>query len=90
MCDTIVVVGGSNSNNTGQLAQTARRLGCQAFRVERPEDLDPRWFGRKDRVGVTAGTSTLDETVHAVVERLRIIAKEQESLGVFDALKALG
>ena len=88
--DTIVVVGGSNSNNTGQLAETARRLGCQAFRVERPEDLDPRWFGRKDRVGVTAGTSTLDETVHAVVERLRIIAKEQESLGVFDALKALG
>lgn len=88
--DTIVVVGGSNSNNTGQLAETARRLGCVAHRVERPEDLNPKWFGRNDRVGVTAGTSTLDETVHAVVEQLRIISKQQESLGVFDTLKALG
>lgn len=88
--DVVIVVGGSNSNNTAQLAETASALGCRVHRIERAEDLDPKWFRRKDRVGVTAGTSTLDETVHAVVERLRVIAKEQESLGVFDALKALG
>lgn len=87
--DVVVVVGGSNSNNTAQLAETARQLGCRAYRVERPEDLRPGWFRREDRVGVTAGTSTLDETVHGVVERLRVIAKEKESLGVFDALKAI-
>ena len=85
----IVVVGGRNSNNTGQLVETATRLGCRVYRVERPEEIDSRWFRRGDRVGVTAGTSTLDETVHAVVEQLRIVAREQESLGVFDALKAL-
>lgn len=88
--EVIVVVGGSNSNNTAQLAETAERLGCRAYRVERPEDLRAAWFHRKDRVGVTAGTSTLDETVHAVVQQLRVMAKEQESLGIFDALKALG
>lgn len=88
--EVIVVVGGSNSNNTGQLVETAERLGCRAHRVERPTELKSQWFSKGDRVGVTAGTSTLDETVHAVVERLRIIAKEKESLGIFDALKALG
>lgn len=88
--DVVVVVGGANSNNTAQLVETAQGFGCRAHRVERPEDLQLKWFRREDRVGVTAGTSTLDETVHAVVERLRIIAKEKESLGIFDALKALG
>ncbi|MBL9153079.1 MAG: 4-hydroxy-3-methylbut-2-enyl diphosphate reductase [Verrucomicrobiales bacterium] len=87
--DAIVVVGGRNSNNTAQLVETARRLGCRAWQVERPEEVEAGWFRRQDRVGVTAGTSTLDETVQAVVERLRQVAKEQESLGLFDALKAI-
>lgn len=73
--DTIVVVGGRDSNNTRQLTETARRLGCRAWQVERPEDLEPRWFRGARNVGITAGTSTLDETVHAVAERLKGIAK---------------
>ncbi len=87
--DVIVVVGGGNSNNTAQLVETAERLGCRAHRVERADDLCAKWFRRDDRVGVTAGTSTLDETVHAVVEQLRILSRELESHGIFDTLKTL-
>lgn len=88
--DAIVVVGGRNSNNTAQLVEAARRLGCRAWQVEREGELRPEWFRRGDRVGVTAGTSTLDETVHEVVRRLRAIAEDLEKLRLFDALKALG
>ena len=87
--DTIVVVGGNNSNNTAQLAETARRLGCKAWQVESAADLRAHWFARSENVGVTAGTSTLDETVHEVVERLRQIHNESRSFQVFEALKAL-
>ena len=87
--DTIVVVGGNNSNNTRQLAETARRLGCRAWQVERAEDLRGHWFARSQNVGVTAGTSTLDETVHQVADRLREIATENRGFKLFDALKAL-
>lgn len=87
--DTIVVVGGNNSNNTSQLAETARRLGCRAWQVERAEDLRGHWFARSYHVGVTAGTSTLDETVHQVADRLREIATENRAFKLFDALKAL-
>jgi 4-hydroxy-3-methylbut-2-enyl diphosphate reductase len=73
--DTIVVVGGMNSNNTRQLVETARLLGCRAHQVESAADLERSWFRRSKRVGVTAGTSTLDETVHDVVERLRMIKR---------------
>lgn len=69
-CDTIVVVGGYNSNNTLQLVAAATVAGRQVFHVERPDELEPQWFHDADIVGITAGTSTLKETVAAVHERL--------------------
>ncbi len=64
--DVVIVVGGANSNNTAQLLATARSLGAVAHQVESPDQLDRRWFHRVASVGITAGTSTLDETVAAV------------------------
>tara|TARA_R110002096_G_scaffold4501_38_gene21326 strand:+ start:31797 stop:32744 length:948 start_codon:yes stop_codon:yes gene_type:complete len=75
--DTIVIVGGRNSNNTHQLVLSARANGRKAYHVEGPGDLKPHWFYKSKEVGVTAGTSTLDETVGNVVVRLRQIADEK-------------
>ena len=72
-CDHIVVIGGRNSNNTRQLATKAAALGCRVLQIEREDELDPAWFAQAENVGVTAGTSTLDETVEAVVAALRNI-----------------
>lgn len=70
-CAVIVVVGGRNSNNTRQLAEKARRLGAEAVQIETADDLRAEWFSGVNEVGVTAGTSTLDETVQAVLDRLQ-------------------
>ena len=75
-CDTMVVVGGRNSNNTVQLVTAARVAGLAVFHIERTEELDPAWFGAAQNVGLTAGTSTLKETVAAVHERLQQIAAQ--------------
>jgi 4-hydroxy-3-methylbut-2-enyl diphosphate reductase len=72
--DTLVVVGGHNSNNTLQLLAAALAAGRRAYHVERPEELDPTWFEEAEIVGLTAGTSTLTETVAAVRTRLEEIA----------------
>lgn len=79
-CDHIVVIGGHNSNNTRQLAQKAITHGLRTLQIERAEELDPTWFYEARNVGVTAGTSTLDETVDAVMQRLRQIASELRNL----------
>jgi 4-hydroxy-3-methylbut-2-enyl diphosphate reductase len=76
-CDLIIVVGGPNSNNTRQLVGKAKELGCKAHRVSKASELDRRWFQASYHVGVTAGTSTLDETVEEVVVELRRIAAEK-------------
>ena len=75
-CDTMVVVGGRNSNNTVQLVTAASAAGLAVFHIERAEELDPAWFGTAENVGLTAGTSTLKETVAAVHARLCDIAHQ--------------
>lgn len=64
--DAVVVIGGKNSNNTLQLLSTCRKTSTPSFHIERVEELTPSWFEGFETVGVTAGTSTLRETVEAV------------------------
>ena len=42
--------------------------------VETADEIDPSLLYGKDKVGVTAGASTDDETIAGVVERLRQIS----------------
>lgn len=74
-CDTMVIVGGHNSNNTLQLVAAAEVAGLRTFHIERAEELEPEWFENSEAVGLTAGTSTLKETVAAVHTRLEEFAR---------------
>ncbi|MBS0660667.1 MAG: 4-hydroxy-3-methylbut-2-enyl diphosphate reductase [Verrucomicrobia bacterium] len=76
-CELIVVVGGRASNNTRELVSTVRSAGRRAIHVESPDELWPQDFAGVAEVGVTAGTSTLRETVEEVCARLRAFAPEQ-------------
>ena len=75
--DAVVVVGGRHSANTRHLAETCAAEGVPTYHVERAAELQAAWFAGRRRVGVTAGTSTPDETVAEVVERLRHIGAGQ-------------
>jgi 4-hydroxy-3-methylbut-2-enyl diphosphate reductase len=78
-CDTLVVVGGRNSNNTLALVAAAEAAGRRAIHVTVAEELRAELFEHSERVGVTAGTSTLKETVAAVVSRLEEFAAAQHA-----------
>ena len=79
--EAVVVVGGRNSNNTVELARRVADYGLPACHVVGPGDLDAEWVTRYDRVGLTAGTSTLEETVDAVERRLEEMLSGDESNG---------
>lgn len=68
--DTLVVVGGRRSNNTLQLAEAGRAAGKRVFHVQHAGELSEEIFSGAETIGVTAGTSTLRETVTEVVQRL--------------------
>jgi 4-hydroxy-3-methylbut-2-enyl diphosphate reductase len=69
-CDVVVVVGGAQSNNTRELAATCRQHCPRVHSVETAADLCASWFDRAGRVGITAGTSTPDDVIDAVEQRL--------------------
>ena len=75
VAEVIVVVGGRESNNTRQLVETCRAAGRRVFHIEQPDELRSEWFHAINAVGLTAGTSTLRETVDAVFRRLEEIAR---------------
>jgi 4-hydroxy-3-methylbut-2-enyl diphosphate reductase len=76
--DAVVVVGGRNSNNTRQLVRICHEHLIPAMQVESAEELEPEWFDDVNTVGLTAGTSTLDETIDAVHEALEQIALRRQ------------
>lgn len=69
-CDTIVVIGGAQSNNTRELVATCARFCPHVHHVQGPDDLRPEWFADAETVGLTAGTSTPDATIDAVEQAL--------------------
>lgn len=73
-CDVVVVVGGAQSNNTRELADTCRRHCPRVHALETAADLCPSWFHPADDVGITAGTSTPDDVIDATERRLLEIA----------------
>ena len=77
--EVIIVVGGRGSNNTRQLLLAAQSAGRRAHQIERAEELDPGWLAGVETVGLTAGTSTLPETVQAVHQRLQSCAAQAAS-----------
>lgn len=70
----VVVVGGRNSNNTKQLVRRCEERGVPAYHVQDADDLRPEWFEGVDMVGLTAGTSTLEETIRRVHGELQALA----------------
>lgn len=64
----IVVIGGRNSNNTRELANTCREFCPRVHQVEDASQIQEQWFEDGDVVGITAGTSTPDDVI-AKVER---------------------
>src|SRR5204863_740790 len=69
--DLMVVVGGRSSANTKELTRLCGIAGTRAIQIENVRDLiDAAPFAGAKVVGVTGGTSTPIEDLHAVAQRI--------------------
>ncbi len=73
-CEVVIVVGGALSNNTRELAATCRRFCPRVHQIQSADDLRREWVADAQVVGLTAGTSTPDETIEAVYNALLNLA----------------
>jgi 4-hydroxy-3-methylbut-2-enyl diphosphate reductase len=70
--DVMLVIGGRNSANTAHLAELCATV-TETHKVATPDELDATWFKGKEQAGITAGASTPEETIDAIVDRLNRI-----------------
>lgn len=75
--DAMVVIGGRESSNTSRLVEVCSRH-CPTHHVETAAELDAAWFVGIGKVGVTAGASTRDGDVEAVVAWLRAEGSDRD------------
>ena len=75
--DVVVVVGGINSNNTRRLVERCESQGRPAHLVQSANDVRCEWFVQRQKIGLTAGTSTPDETIDAVEARIAELVSDQ-------------
>ncbi len=68
--DAMVVIGGRNSSNTTRLAEICAKRCARTLHVESASELDEADFTGVATVGVTAGASTPEVQIAAVVSRL--------------------
>lgn len=75
--DVVLVVGGANSNNTRELVRTCAKYCERVHHVQGPDDIRTEWLMNMITLGITAGTSTPDELIDAVENRVHKIVGQQ-------------
>ena len=68
--DVILAVGGKKSSNTARLAEVGQQMGVPSYHIEKADDIQDDWLTGKTDVGITAGASTPDDVIQAVVDLL--------------------
>ena len=71
--DAVVVIGGRNSSNTTRLAEICAAVCSRTFHIQDAAEIDPSWFEGCASVGVTAGASTPEAQIEAVIAVLEAL-----------------
>ncbi len=82
--EALIVVGSRTSANTRKLAETCREAGIRTYHIESADEIDSSWLADTSRFGVTAGASTPDNVINAVVRRLEDAEAHEEAVKTTD------
>jgi 4-hydroxy-3-methylbut-2-enyl diphosphate reductase len=69
--DLLLVIGSRNSSNSNRLVEVARAAGVSAYLIDDETEIDERWLGDVETVGVTSGASAPERLVERVCDWFR-------------------
>ena len=76
--DLLLVVGARNSSNSNRLREVGEVCKVPSYLIQDQNDLDPKWFtGDINKIGISAGASSPEVLVQAVIEQLRSYGVKQ-------------
>lgn len=76
--DLMIVVGSQNSSNSVRLLELSRSLCPQAYLINTAGEVQPEWFEKVTKAGLTAGASTPDFLVKDIILKMGEFVKIKE------------
>jgi 4-hydroxy-3-methylbut-2-enyl diphosphate reductase len=71
LCQTLLVVGSSNSSNSRRLVEVSEKTGVPAYLIDDLSEVRPDWLNGVETVAVTAGASAPENLVQDLIQSLR-------------------
>lgn len=68
--DIMIIIGGRDSSNTTRLKEVCESF-VETYHIENESELKRQWFLGKKTAGITAGASTPDFSISAVVKKIK-------------------
>ncbi len=82
-CQSVIVVGSNNSSNSRSLRDVVQSHNVSGFLVDDPLQIESQWLQGVTTLGLTAGASSPDSLVQAVIERVRYLDPEFSTIETF-------
>lgn len=69
--DIMLIIGDTKSANTKKLYEISKQIISDSHLISNLEDINLAWFNNKFKIGITAGASTPNKIIDAVVNKLK-------------------
>jgi len=73
--DVMLIIGSKKSANTKRLYEISRAINKRSWWISSKEDIKAAWFKSAQKVGITAGASTPEETIKDITNYLKTILR---------------
>tara|TARA_Y100000590_G_C15653562_1_gene989735 strand:+ start:161 stop:1015 length:855 start_codon:yes stop_codon:yes gene_type:complete len=78
--DVMIIIGSFTSANSKRLTELALGINPNTYQVTCADEIEPSWFNKAEKVGVSAGASTPDYLIEEVHEKLKSISPLTEEV----------
>lgn len=69
--DAMLIIGSAHSANTKRLYEISKAGNRRTYWISSPGQIKKAWFKNVDKVGITAGASTPEESIRQVIKQIR-------------------
>lgn len=72
--DAMIIIGSKTSANTKRIYEIAKPLNKNSYWINSAKEIKKSWLNKAKSVGITAGASTPESSIHQVIQRIKAIS----------------
>jgi 4-hydroxy-3-methylbut-2-enyl diphosphate reductase len=70
----MIIIGSKTSANTKRIYEISKSLNKNSYWVNSAKEIKKNWLANAKSVGITAGASTPESSIHQIIQRIKTIS----------------